>query len=310
MTLRKITPFFGRRLSLWLAAMLLAWTSQTLAGERIQPRIIGGDHAEEAAWPAHVGLIDTGWASTYGGYFCGGTLIAPRWVITAAHCVERRAPWDIEVLSQTHSLLLGGERLRVIGVWLHPRYHPGTLAHDLALLKLADTFNGPPMRIGEAEFARPTDQTGRHATVIGWGVTSNQGSRPFRLQEAELRLIDRGRCRQDFNNADPAYPPITDRMLCAGYEVEYYQQRDSCRGDSGGPLMVHDGQAYVLVGVVSWGPERCATEGLYGVYTDLTQYTDWIAAHLEPEQVRAGYGSLSYGVVLALILLAVGRRRR
>ena len=114
-------------------------------------------------------------------------------------------------------------------------------------------------------------------TVAGWGVTQEGGSELApTLQEVSLPLATLETCRSALG------PGVTDNMLCAGG----LQGQDACQGDSGGPLMGLEPlqQRLYLAGVVSWGV-GCAREGLYGVYTKVSQYTDWIQHYIDINQV-------------------------
>ncbi|KAL8165900.1 UNVERIFIED_CONTAM: Transmembrane protease serine 11C [Gekko kuhli] len=161
----------------------------------------------------------------------------------------------------------------VKSIIVHEKYRYPAYEHDIAVVKLAQ----------RVEFTRAVhhvclpDATevfpyNIDAVVTGWGALSNDGETPNVLQQATVALIDSETCnrKEVYNGA------ITPGMLCAGYLEGGV---DSCQGDSGGPLVTPDTRGmWYLVGIVSWGDE-CAKPNKPGVYTRVTHYRDWIAAH-------------------------------
>ncbi len=242
-----------------------------------RPSIIGGEPAGEGRWRFVVALLAAKVPENLPAQFCGGTLIAPEVVLTAAHCVEGVAPEEVAVLVGTGDLGAAGRRIALKRIILHPAYDAGSSRADLALLRLAEPVDGirPVRRAGplvEARLAR----SGTAAIVVGWGDTAEGAPTrwPRRLHQARVRLIDRAVC-----NAPEVYSGQVDRtMLCAGVMAG---GRDSCQGDSGGPLLVRDrrGRFRLQVGIVSWGYD-CALPGYPGVYTRLAAFEGWIARHL------------------------------
>lgn len=240
-------------------------------------RIVGGVEAPEGEYPWQVSLYEAQ-KSPSAGHFCGGTLISPQWVVTAAHCFADGRRFRVYAGSQ--SLLGGGNSYDVAEVIAHEAYDPFTSENDIALVRLGEVTNSAGAAKQRRSSAPPTPATliaaaeaskrvapPEIAVVTGWGRTAEKGAGSPQLQMIEAPLVSHDDC-----NAEGKYEgQVTANMICAGG-----QGKDSCQGDSGGPLMVakEDG-SFVLAGVVSWG-EGCAKEEYPGIYTNVAKYLDWI----------------------------------
>lgn len=305
------------------SAEQLEWTSTLDADARSSDRIVNGDRSTFAQWP-YIAVLRH---ETRGGrlqYYCGGTFIARRWVLTAAHCFEgetRRVgdQWEwtprapLEIVGGTDDLGTGdGSVFEVDAVMIHPDYmptrevEPGVWKgsdNDIALVRIGRTWTGQLARLS-AGGAGDSDANGARAFVAGFGKQADSGA-AARLENFRIGATDRtgqagSRCLYHAmlpmkppelcgaQYADLAYDGST--QICAGRK---FGGVDSCQGDSGGPLMALDTQerAYQL-GVVSYGFE-CAAEKSEGVYTRISPYRDWIEetargamfVDAEPEQV-------------------------
>jgi len=261
----------------------------TRSSHPVHARIVGGVEAEEGAWPAMVALVRADRPDNREARYCGGSLIAPNWVLTAAHCVQMVEPGvvdppdRIEVLAGTNRTDEGGQRVAVTQVIQHPGYDFETMNHDIALLRLARALPQTPMALVDADtldLARP----GVIATVVGWGSTIGYApgeehgrEHPDALRQVDVPIVDNAVC-----NAPESYAgDITANMLCAGYAEG---GKDACQGDSGGPLYVPNGKGgYVQAGVVSFG-EGCAHPNMYGVYARVSQYALWIRSYTDPAE--------------------------
>lgn len=247
-----------------------ASSAATTASART-PRIVGGTPAQDGAWPWQIALFEEGFFS------CGGSLLSPEWVVTAAHCVVSDngavvSPSLLRIRAGSLSNNVGGETRTITQVIAHPSYDPNTTDNDIALLRLSSPVSG--QSIGAVAPLLPDQESalapnGGDSIVTGWGATSEGGSDSPVLLEVTVPLISPASCR----NTSYQSWEITDNMICAGFPQG---GKDACQGDSGGPLVVADQLgSYRLTGIVSWG-EGCARADYPGVYARVARYTDWL----------------------------------
>ncbi|XP_049730890.1 transmembrane protease serine 3 isoform X1 [Elephas maximus indicus] len=233
-------------------------------------RIVGGNMSSLMQWPWQVSLQFQGY------HLCGGSVITPTWIVTAAHCVyDLYLPksWTIQV--GLVSLLDSPAPSHLVEkIIYHSKYKPKRLGNDIALMKLAGplTFNEmvQPVCLPNSEENFPN---GKMCWTSGWGATEDGGDASPVLNHAAVPLISNKVC----NHRDVYGGIISPSMLCAGYLKGGI---DSCQGDSGGPLVCQDRRVWKLVGATSFGI-GCAEVNKPGVYTRITAFLDWIHEQLE-----------------------------
>ncbi|SHG10050.1 S1 family peptidase [Streptoalloteichus hindustanus] len=260
-TLRRLAALAGA-LSAAVAVFLSSGVS-ALAAERsdVTPFIVGGSRVSTSTYPWVVQLTtDSGFQ------FCGGTLVRPNKVVTAAHCTTGEAPSAIRVVAgRDDKRSSAGEVADVSDIWVHPRY--GSQAgNDVSVLTLDRELSYTPLPL-----ASPEDtglyEPGTNATILGWGLTREGGSPSRYLLGATVPLVADQKCSS-------TYPQYTARgEVCAGFPRG---GTDTCQGDSGGPL-VAGGK---LIGVTSWG-QGCARAGKPGVYARVAGHHAELSAQLD-----------------------------
>jgi trypsin len=211
-----------------------------------------------------------GGGTAEGAPFCGGTLVAARKVVTAAHCVTTNGSPDPAasfrvVAGRTDMRTNEGTTDEVIGVWVHPGFVSAAQGSDVAVLTLALPLRYQPLpMVGAGDTA--SYAPGTQATVLGWGRTGENDQQSSTLRSVTVPIVADADCAR----AEPDFK--SPAMVCAGVPQG---GRDACLGDSGGPMVV----AGRLAGLVSWG-EGCARPGKPGVYTRLATYRDQVAAQV------------------------------
>lgn len=252
--------------------------------------------------PAHAGAIANGRAALRAyphqalveveqGAFCGGNLVASRYVVTAGHCVTDSGGAQVAadrlrvgVGDARRSLLTAEKSYRVTRAIRHERYDDGLQTNnapdfDVAVLVLDRPAPQPPLALpspGQGALWAP----GVRGTVLGWGELSDR-SRPDELHEAQVTLRANADCVSMFAPLTPPNgrnPFAAATMLCAGGP----DGGATCQGDSGGPLLVPDGSRTVLAGITSWGYEQCDDVRYANVFARVGEGTlaDWLRDHL------------------------------
>lgn len=241
--------------------------SGRIAPTREVARIVGGSTAPVGAYPWMTALVARGYTAV-NGQFCGGALVHPQWVLTAAHCVEGSTAASMDVVVGAHDLrnTSQGVRIGVTQIIRHPQYGTvnGELANDFALLKLAQPATGVTP-LGLVDQASQV-AAGTAVRAIGWGTTAENGSSSPVLLQVDMGLIS-------LDQARLFYPGLSSVHLAAGVAGG---GKDTCQGDSGGPLLVSDGKgSWLHAGAVSYG-EGCARPEIPGIYANTLTFRSWI----------------------------------
>jgi len=263
----------------------------TPTSDEIEAQIVGGTYASAGEWPWQV-LLNVWSSSTRShGYLCGGSLIAPRWVLTAAHCVTLdnghvATATNIDVYAGLYNKdypEYSPQWRYGIQVIRHSGYNDNTLVNDIALIKLDSPVDigeggGPPYTrtaVIPLVLSNVGSLTGYTAWTTGWGDTRYGGNLSSTLREVSLPIISNTIC----NDANHWGGGITSGMLCAGYDSG---TKSPCQGDSGGPLVVKIGGVWKLAGITSFGPIGCNVPKAQSVFTRASKYVSWINSKVFP----------------------------
>ncbi|MEQ2166029.1 hypothetical protein GOODEAATRI_023335 [Goodea atripinnis] len=259
-------------------------------------RIVGGRNAEPGLFPWQVLLsVEDLSRVPEDRWFGSGALLSESWILTAAH-VLRSQRRDTSVVPV---VFLGLHSIRdkhsstsrsVDQIFLHPDFQPNNYNNDIALLRLSERveFNRMVLPI-----CLPPAHSQDHPSfllphslglVAGWGI-SNASSTPSPspltsdlLQYVKLPVVPLDECRASYTLRSVSYN-ITDNMFCAGF---FQGGRDTCLGDSGGAFVMEVKRRWAVFGLVSWGgPEDCGSQRVYGVYTRVDKYVNWIQSHVQ-----------------------------
>jgi len=239
-------------------------------------RIVGGDKTKFGDWPWQVLVKESTWLGLFTKNKCGGVLISDRHVLTAAHCQPGFLASLMVELGE-HDLTgpteaISTMRKKVKRVVVHKDYKAPTFENDIAILELESDIERQPHVVPICMPRLIDEFEGKTAIVTGWGRLSYGGNVPNVLHQVSVPIMNNEKCQKMFTRSGHK-KKVRKSFLCAGYDQG---KKDSCEGDSGGPLMMQqDSGAWVLAGTVSHGI-KCAYPDLPGVYMRMTYYKPWI----------------------------------
>ncbi|XP_046459627.1 trypsin-like [Daphnia pulex] len=244
--------------------------------------IVGGSDADPNSWPFIVGLRIFGSP----GVFCGGSIISPTRILSAAHCFIKLSAFDISTMVASLGMNTQGNlpdtfndaqmTRRVTRVVYHTSYNDKRKYNDVAVLTV-----DPPIVYSPAispvclpPFNNAADQfVGKDAAIMGWGRLETEGGQPNALQQATVQIIPNADCNAQYGGGI-----IFKQQLCASAEG-----KDTCQGDSGGPIVAQteDGStAWTQVGITSFG-RGCANPDFAGVYASVAFFRNWIDTYMK-----------------------------
>ena len=253
--------------------------------------VVGGSPAPPGRWPWMAAVLERDEADPAWGQYCGGVVIAPRRVLTAAHCAIGEPSSAIDVLvGRTRLTVLGGRRVHVAAISVYPGYvSRRQLGLDAAVLKLARDAGVPAV-----ELARPGDDAawsaGTQAWAMGWGRLNrrrSEGGNEYyadRLRELAVPIQGDDACERAFGIGFANLPYRPEWLLCAGTAAG---TAGVCFGDSGGPLVVRGPAGWLDVGVVA-ATDSCAARGYFQLYTRVDRISGFALAGLtgQPDPIR------------------------
>ncbi|NWS69000.1 UROK protein, partial [Crotophaga sulcirostris] len=242
-------------------------------------KVVGGSQAEVESQPWIAGIFQTIAGTDH--FLCGGSLIDPCWVLTAAHCFStpppNKAMFKVFLGKSILNVTEDNEQVFMVDdIISHPDFtdDTGGNENDIALVRIRTASGQCAV---ESKYVRTVCLPERNlylrdntrCEIAGYGKQDFYDIYyAQRLMSATVNLISQTKCQYEYYDNIR----VTDNMVCAGDPT---WMTDACKGDSGGPMVCEHNGRMMLYGIVSWG-DGCAEENKPGVYTRVTQYLNWI----------------------------------
>ncbi|XP_034947316.1 trypsin-like [Chelonus insularis] len=242
-----------------------------------ETKIVGGSEAKKGDFP-HQASLQWGIPPLVAyKHFCGGSILSNKWILTAGHCVKAVPSYGSFVVKVGKHAIIEteiGEQVSIVtATYVHLNYTGGVAPYDIALLKLktALVLN---KAVSPIQLPKPNALPTGNTILSGWGSISGNSTAvmPAKLQTAILPIVSLSICKQAVEKlTGPS--PLHETNVCTGPLTGGYS---ACNGDSGGPLIIKNGNRSEVVGVVSWGIIPCGSKGAPSVYTRVSAFIDWI----------------------------------
>ncbi|EGV33995.1 peptidase S1 and S6 chymotrypsin/Hap [Thiorhodococcus drewsii AZ1] len=238
-----------------------------------QPQLLGGSEIDQSDWSWQAALKVTTW-SINSSWTCGGSVIDPYWILTAAHCIvddstERYStvsPSNIQIRAGSNRFEYGGQESKVKRIVKHPDFDPLTRDNDIALIELKSPVYADPIRPVTLEREETLACLGTAGAVTGWTATTACGNLATVLSKVDATIVLPSVC-------GTVYGALSNNMICTSSAAT---DTTECQSDDGSPLAVGNGRGgYAQAGIVSFG-NGCDDQSAPTAYTRVANYVSWM----------------------------------